>query len=258
MRNGPLLPLVVGIALCTASVALFYKWYKTRNSTSDEIDGASISKLKPKRVKNHSTKVESTISNDKVPIILGRLGANVKSIEERTNAKIQFREKDELNQICEISGQYEDVMKAADVIKEELARSQSRTEEMIIPTSAHKKICRQSGKVLHDICQRSFTQIHIDAGISDKNARRLLITGSTANIQNAKRLIAEKVHQDNEEQEAESKREPRYTPRGPSASTSLESLPNQTCKWFIQPGFNSIFMCYFDFIFSITTIDPES
>lgn len=234
MRNGQLLPVAVGIALCTASVALFYKWYKLRSSTSDEIDaGAPNAKLKPKRIKNHFTKVESTISNDKVPVIIGRLGANVKSIEERTNAKIQFREKDEANQICEISGQYEDVMKAADVIKEELARSQSRTEEMIIPTSAHKKICRQSGKVLHDICQRSFTQIHIDAGITDKNARRLLITGASANIQKAKKLIADKVRQDNEEQEAGNNREPRYsTSRGPSASTSLESLPNQTGKLF--------------------------
>lgn len=232
MRNGQLLPVAVGIALCTASVALFYKWYKIRSSTSDEVDGAPNSKVKPKRNKNHFTKVESTISNDKVPLIIGRLGANVKSIEERTNAKIQFREKDEANQICEISGQYEDVMKAADVIKEELARYQCRTEEMIIPTSAHKKICRQSGKVLHDICQRSFTQIHIDAGTTDKNARRLLITGSSANIQKAKKLIAEKVRQDNEEQDAEGKREPRYTSRGPSASTSLESLPNQTCKFF--------------------------
>lgn len=239
MRNGKLLPVAVGIALCTASVALFYKWYKMRSSTSDEVDGAPNSKMKPKRIENHFTKVESTISNDKVPIILGRLGANVKSIEERTNAKIQFREKDEANQICEISGQYEDVMKAADVVKDELTRSQSQTEEMIIPTSAHKKICRQSGKVLHDICQRSFTQIHIDAGITDKNARRLLITGSLANIQKAKKLIAEKVRQDTEEQEAESKREPRYTSRGPSASTSLESLPNQTCKLFNFATFNN-------------------
>lgn len=224
MRNGQLLPVAVGIALCTASVALFYKWYKTRNHTTDEVDGSPSFQFKSKRQKNQTTKVESTISNDKVPLICGRFGANLKAIEERTNAKIQFREKDDLHQVCEITGQYEHVMKAANLIKEELARSQSTTEEMIIPASAHKKICRQSGKVLHDICQRSFTQIHIDAGISDKSLRRLLITGSMANIQKAKRLIEEKVRQDIEEQEIENKREPRYTPKGPSASTSMESL----------------------------------
>lgn len=231
MRNGQLLPVAVGIALCTASVALFYKWYKTRNQPTDEIDGTPNFQLR-KRQKNQVTKVESTITNDKVPLIMGRYGANLKAIEERTHAKVQFRAKDDLHQICEITGQYENVMKAANLIKDELAKSQSTTDEMIIPTSAHKKICRQSGKILHDICQKSFTQIHIDAGINDKNARRLLITGSVANIQKAKRLIEEKVREDIQEREAENKREPRYNnSKGPSTSTSTESLTKPPRKY---------------------------
>lgn len=226
MSSVRVVPMTIGIVLCTASVALFYKWYKTRNETVDKVDGIPSFKSKFRRQKTE--KVESTVPNDMVPLICGRFGANLKAIEERTSVKISFREKDEFNQICEISGQYENVMKAAELIQQELARSKSTTDEMLIPARTHKKILRQSGKILHDICQRSYTQIHIDAGLCDKNVRRLLITGSVSNIQTAKRLIEEKIRQDTEELEAENKREPRHQ-KNPSPSTSVSNLSTHSC-----------------------------
>lgn len=229
MRNGvQLLPVVVGITLCTASAAIFYKWYKSRNQNTDQVDGTPKFKFK-KQQKNQITKVESTIPNDKVPLICGRYGANIKSIEEQTATKIQFCAKDDLYQVCEITGKYENVMKAAKLIKAELDGSHRVTDEMIIPTSTHKRICRQSAKILRDICQQSSTSISIDPGVNDKNTRRLLISGSTANIQRAKRLIEDTVRQDIEEQELENKREPRYVSKGPSSSTSMESLTKPSC-----------------------------
>lgn len=227
MKPVQVLPILVGLSLCGASAALLYAWYKTKDNATDEVDAPAKSAFPSKtKAKNKKiTKVECTISNSVVPIIIGRLGANVQAIEEKTQTKITFRQKDETNQICEISGVYENVMKAVDLVKEEASRSTNVTDEMIIPQSAYSKIIGRCGKILQDICRRSMAQVHIDAGVTgDKSTRRVLITGTRTHVNNAKRLIDELVRQDVEEREAENKREPRYSPRGPSASVSMEAL----------------------------------
>lgn len=64
MRNDQVIPVVVGITLCTASAALFYKWYKTRNG-GDAVDGAS----RPKRAIQQKTKVELKIPNESLQLV---------------------------------------------------------------------------------------------------------------------------------------------------------------------------------------------
>lgn len=227
MKPTQVLPVLVGLSLCGASAALLYVWYKTKDEQKDEVDSAPggnlFAKFKTKG-KEKVTKVECTIANDLLPLVLGRGGANIKSIEDSTNTKIEFREKDAKNQVCEISGAYENVMKAANLVKEEASRSANVTDEMIVPQSAYSKIIGRFGKTLQDICRKSLTQIHIDAGVyGDQSTRRVVITGSRANVNMAKRLIEEKVREDAEEQGVENKREPRGSPRS-TASVSSESL----------------------------------
>lgn len=227
MKNIQVLPVVVGITLCTASAALFYKWYKTKRR--DEVDG---SRVRPKRQAKKNVNVELTIPNDKVPLVIGRSGANVRDMESRHSVKVTFRQKDDAHQLCEIAGHYEDVMKAVDSVKDKLVQAVNVTENIIIPKSLCVKMSNRGGKTLQEISQQSFTKIHIDSGASDKNTRCLSITGSHANVQKAKYLIEEKVRQEREEQELELKREPRYSPKS-STSTSMENLknlPKQSCK----------------------------
>lgn len=227
MKPTQLLPVLVGLSLCSASAALLYVWYTTKDDKKDEVDGPAscglLTKLKTKE-KQKVTKVECTIPNDLVPLIIGRAGANVKAIADKTNTKIEFREKDALNQICEISGVYENVMKAANLVKEEASNLKNVKEEIFVPASAYNKIIGRQGQSLREICRKSLTQVNIDVNVDiDRSLRRVTIIGARTNVKMARRLIEDKVREHAEEQEAEGKREPRSSPRG-TASASSESI----------------------------------
>lgn len=226
MKNVQVLPVVVGITLCTASAALFYKWYKTRNAAQDQVDGARRPKWKAKKM-SKNTKIDVTIPNETLQLVMGRAGANVKAIEERTSVKISFRDKDVKSQICEITGSYESVMQAASLINDEIKRSQCVTEDIIIPKSTHEKI---SLHILRDICHTTATQIRIEGGVEDKTMRKVNITGTFPNVQKAKRLIEDQVRQDLIDRENESKREPRYSQKNSPINSSMESLSKQSCN----------------------------
>lgn len=230
-KNLQTVPLLVGLSLCGASAAILYVWYKSKNSSRDQTDSRPRGPLtRAKLAGQKASKVECAVSNDVVPLIIGRNGTNVKSIEDQTNTKILFRRKDDAQQVCEISGTYENVMKAANLIKEQASRSTNVTDEVSVSHAAFAKVFGRYGKTLQEICRKSHTQVHIDSGLAaDKSSRRVLITGSRANVNLAKRLIDEKIAEDAEEREAEIKREPRHTPRsGPSSAVSLESLPRDS------------------------------
>lgn len=227
MRNVQVLPVAVGITLCTVSVALFYKWYSTKN-TKDEVDGAPRLKLsgKEKRAKKRTEKIELTISNEKLPMVIGRAGANIKSIEEKTSAKIEFRDKDDKNQLCTITGPYENVMKAVNLINDEIKRSECVKEEIIILKSTYDKI---NFKILKEICRDTGTKIRL-SGLKDKNRRQLEISGPIANVQKAKRSIEEYERQHKIDLENDTKREPRYSQKNSPINSSMESLSKQSCN----------------------------
>lgn len=214
MRSVQVLPVVVGITLCTASAALFYKWYKTRNPGKDAVDGS-----KRKRIK--LDKVEIQIDNETMPLVLGRNGNSIKSIEERHDVKITFREKTDGKQVCEITGAYENVIQAATVVGDVVKKSKNLTEDLIIPKQAYLRI----SSTLSDICRETATQIRNSKnGLKDKNLRRLEISGSFANVRKAKQMIEERVRQDTVERENETKREPRFNQRNSPVNSSEESL----------------------------------
>lgn len=214
MRSVQVLPVVVGITLCTASAALFYKWYKTRNPSKDAVDGS-----KRKRIK--LDKVEIQIDNETMPLVLGRNGNSIKSIEERHDVKITFREKTDGKQVCEITGAYENVIQAATVVGDVVKKSKNLTEDLIIPKQAYLRI----SSTLSDICRETATQIRNSKnGLKDKNLRRLEISGSFANVRKAKQMIEERVRQDTVERENETKREPRFNQRNSPVNSSEESL----------------------------------
>lgn len=229
MRNIQVLPVAVGITLCTVSVALFYKWYTTKDS-ADEADGVRQRpkfSAKQKRANKRNEKIELTISNEKLPLVIGRSGANIKSIEEKTCAKIEFREKDDKNQLCTVTGPYENVMKAVNSINDEIKRSECVKEEVIILKSTYEKI---NFKILREICRDTGTKISIVSGLKDKNRRQLEISGTVVNVQKAKRSIEEHERQNKIDLENETKREPRYSQKNSPINSSMESLSKQSCN----------------------------
>lgn len=200
-----IIPLVIGVSLCSASAVLLYIWYKTKDR-EDETDSPSPT---PKSTKN--TRVECVISNNIVPLVVGRGGANIKSIEEKTNTQIRFKAKDDKSQICEINGKTENVKKAVELINVHASPPPNLTEEMLVPQSVCGKIIGRCGEALQEICRKSQAKVHIDAGDrTDGETRRVLITGTRAHVNMAKSLIEEKIRIDKESREnVEVKREPR-------------------------------------------------
>lgn len=212
MRSVQVLPVVVGITLCTA---LIYKWYKTRNPNKDAVDG-SKQKCKPKL-----DTIEMVIDNETMPLVLGRNGNSIKSIEERHEVKITFRDKADGKQMCQITGCYVNVMQAATAVDDVVKKSKNLTEELIIPKQAYLRI----SSTLSDICRDTATKIRNSKdGLMDNNQRRLEITGAFANVRKAKQMIEERMLQDTVDREHDTKREPRFNQKNSPVNSSMESL----------------------------------
>lgn len=219
MRSAQVIPVVVGITLCTASAAILYKWFKTRDSSKDAVDGGSRGGGSKRKRKPKLDKVEMTIDNETMPLVLGRNGNNVKSIEERHEVKITFHEKSDGKQLCEIAGAYENVLQAASVVDDVVKKSKNVTEELIVPKQAYLRI----SSTLSDICRETVTKIrNSNDGLKDKNLRRLEINGAFANVRKAKQMIEERVRQD--EIDTEITREPRFNQRNSPVNSSDENL----------------------------------
>lgn len=214
-----ILPVIVGLSLCSASAVLFYIWYKTKDQNSDTVDSSKTTSTNTntsgkQQNKSKQTKLECLVPNSIVPLVVGRSGANIKAIEQKTNTTIRFREKDDSNQICEISGAFENVHQAAHLVQQEASPPPNITEEMFVPQSACGQIVGRCGEALQEICRKSQAKVHVDAGDrGDGKTRRILISGTKVHVNVAKRLIEEKVKKDNDLRktvdETETKREPR-------------------------------------------------
>lgn len=228
-----IIPIAIGISLCSASALLFYIWYKTKDREDDDHN----SPVRPASKSSKNTKVDCTVPNAVVPLVVGRGGANIKSIEGKTNTQIRFRAKDESSQICEITGKLEDVKKAVELINIQASPPPNLTEEMLVPQTAYGKIVGRCGEALQEICRKSQAKVHIDAGDrGDGEIRRLQITGTRAHVNMAKKLIEEKIRLDKESREnVEVKREPRGKPVVESPTPVVETVPDDKPDVVVQP-----------------------
>lgn len=221
-------------SLCGASAAvLLYIWYRTKDDPDqDDID--SVTPVKSHKKSN--TKVECVIPNAIIPLVHGRAGANVKDIESKTATKIRFREHDEHSKICEITGAAADVKRAAALINQEASPAPIITQVVVVPQTACGKIIGRCGEALQEICRKSLAKVYVEAGVGGAAAatRVIKITGTQAQVQNARALIDAKVRQDEEMRrgvdETESKREPRGARAAAatlSAASSMNSLTGE-------------------------------
>lgn len=219
-----ILPLILGLSMCGASAVLIYIWYQTKDNETEE-------------QQTKSTKLECVMPNSIVPLVMGRSGANVKSIAEKTNTIISFREKDENNQICEIIGTIKNAQAAAKLIKQDASPPPILTEEMYVPQTVCGKIIGRCGETLQEICRKSMAKVYVDAGdhTSDGTTRRVLITGTQSHIHCARQLIEEKIQKDVEmrKNETELKREPRASSKysnGSSTTTTAATDSISSCE----------------------------
>lgn len=191
------IPYLLGLSLCGASAGLAYIWLRSKES--DNIDTT----IKPKKTKTHSqlAKVEFIIQNEMVPVVVGRTGANLQTIESKTSTMITFRENDDASQICEITGTQENVLKAEVLVREEASPMTIITEEIYIPQSAFAKLSSKACKAIREISRRSVAEVTVGAMKDDQSTdmRCVKIKGSRANVKIAKSLIEEKMRSDAKE-----------------------------------------------------------
>uniref|UniRef100_A0A6B2EDB9 Putative kinase anchor protein n=1 Tax=Phlebotomus kandelakii TaxID=1109342 RepID=A0A6B2EDB9_9DIPT len=220
--KAPVLPMLLGISLCGLSGALLYVYLRKRDDSKRPVRETKPSAL-PEGVG-----VTVVVRNDVVPLIVGREGASLRAIEEKTKTQIIFRHKDDANQLCTISGDVEAVKDAQKIIKQLSSRPLTVTEEVLVPQSACGKIIGRCGEALQEICRKSQAKVSVESGDrGDGTKRHVMISGSQAQVNTAKVLIEEKVKEDAEArrvlEEMQAKREPRLNHRGGSSNSSNSS-----------------------------------
>lgn len=211
-----IIPLAAGIFSVGALLYLYIR-RREKDKKKDSDDG-----LDPIET------LEFLLKKQQVPAIVGRNSVVLKSIEEKTNTVIEFRDSDEDHQICSIKGKKDDVAMAKDLIDIEAAKPCVITDELLVPISSCGKLEGYSGSALHEICSKSSAKVWVDPG-SRKNqaeSRRVLITGTEEQVQLAKKLIEEKIREVSEEPPAdekkdEIKREPRSSPSRYASNSSI-------------------------------------
>lgn len=176
----PVLPILLGLTLFGLSGALFYVYIK--KNEEDQKSSKSSKTSKPTKLEEKDIIVELTIKNDVAPIVVGRGGANLSSIQEKTGTKIVFREKDENNQICEIRGKIEAVKNATKLINLAASRPPIISEDIYVPQTACGKIIGRCGDSLQDICRKSCAKVSVESGDKgDGKTRRVIITNVLIN-----------------------------------------------------------------------------
>ncbi|CAD7079191.1 unnamed protein product [Hermetia illucens] len=230
MFQTPAIKFIFGLGLCSLGGAMLYMYFKNK----EEEDDTNIPDEK-ENAKKKEVALQLTISNEIVPTVMGRGGANLKVIEEKTGTVIRFREKDDNNQYCEIRGQLQNVEKAKAMLMKEIQSSPIVNEEIFVPQTACGKIIGRCGESLQEICRISHAKVSVDSGdrSSGNKTRRVVITGNRKQVNTAKKLIQDKINEDvafrKSLEESLQKRERRRSPTNSVSSThsSMTSLGPQ-------------------------------
>lgn len=100
LMGSSALKLVLGVGLCALSGALMLLYFRLADE-DEQLDKARNKRktfLEKSKKSNNSKcptgeeiRIEIKIPNQHIPLIAGRSGANLKSIEEKTKTSIQFK-----------------------------------------------------------------------------------------------------------------------------------------------------------------------
>lgn len=170
----PILPLILGLSACSVGGALIYHYFRKRQQDDDEEQTiVSLVESQPLIVIIKETKV---VSNDFIPVIVGRSSLSLKSLEAKTRTKISFEEHDEDAQLCTVEGTKEGVAEAIKIISQIISKPVILTEELEVSQSACGKIIGRCGEMLQEICRKSMAKVSVNS--NDAQKRQVIITGT--------------------------------------------------------------------------------
>ncbi|XP_068151887.1 tudor and KH domain-containing protein homolog [Drosophila tropicalis] len=232
LRNSPFsgtptYKLLLGFGLCSLGGAMLYAYFKNRqdddNDNNDNGDRRNVQRTqdKPKEIC-----VKIIVENDHVPLIIGRGGANIKLIEEKTSAKIRLRDKDSGHKFCDISGVPDAVKAARFLLLKEIERAPIEKVEIQISQRLANKLNGRGGELLQDISRSSLAKLSIDPNGRNGKAK-ITVIGNQKQVNIARKLLDEQIEEDEElrraVEEVEQRREPRRSPTNSLASSLYSS-----------------------------------
>uniref|UniRef100_A0A1B0A7M9 Tudor domain-containing protein n=1 Tax=Glossina pallidipes TaxID=7398 RepID=A0A1B0A7M9_GLOPL len=226
LANTPALKFIIGLSLCTIGGTMLFAYFRARDD-DDSVDEREKKVMGTKRPE--ILKIEMKIPNQDIPLIAGRSGANIKSIEEKTQTKINFRAKDDSSQLCEIVGYPDNIKEARSMLVKELERSPIVTQHIYVPQDVCGKIMGRCGEAMQEICRISLAKVSVESGLNNVNSRCITVTGNNRQVNIAIKMIEDKIEEDMKltqaVKEAEEMRMPRRSPLN-SITSSLYSSQN--------------------------------
>ncbi|TDG49928.1 hypothetical protein AWZ03_003704 [Drosophila navojoa] len=235
----PTYKLLLGFGLCSLGSAMLYAYFKSRNDGTDETgtnkqtagEQEQMQKQKPQQ-KEICLKI--VVDNDHVPLIIGRGGANIKLIEEKSGAKIRLRDKDNSHKFCDINGLPDAVKAARVMLIKEIERAPIVKMELQVPLRLANRISGRGGEIIQDISRTSLAKLSVD--LNGRNGKaKIIIVGNQKQVNIARKLLDDQIEEDEQLRlavdEVEQHREPRRSPSYSltssvySSQTSLSSQP---------------------------------
>ncbi|KAG7177119.1 tudor and KH domain-containing protein homolog isoform X1 [Homarus americanus] len=191
--------LPLGGALLLSGVAGAVLYYITKKD-EDEI------KLVTARV-NHWSTVQVQVPVDAVGLVIGRQGANIKLIQDRTNTNIRISDEgEEGHRLCVISGLEKNITLAQTLILKTVNEQPViETTEMLVPYGAIGRVIGRNGESIRTISHLSGAKVFVDRDEDltlslpyPEDMRKIVLKGSKEQIEAARSLLLEKVVEDEE------------------------------------------------------------
>ncbi|KAK7861624.1 hypothetical protein R5R35_010127 [Gryllus longicercus] len=229
-----LIQLLVGVSLTGITAGLLYLLLGKDEDDVEEL----VQRIKTSR----SATIEVKIPKDCVGVVIGRGGANIKEIQDKSETKINFKDEqpEENFRVCIIRGTPEAAQLAESLIHEFISNQPLiEVTTVLVPQNACGRIIGRNGENIRSISRASSAKITVESSsTNDKSCpagpvRRVFIKGTSDQIEIAKALIQEKVEEDAEirkKMESLNSRPPRggketvhYLTAGPEAQVQSET-----------------------------------
>lgn len=191
---------ILGISASTSALLLYWL-YRTAQDEEEEV---SERRKKPE-VTSRQTVIEVPIPRKAVGGIIGRQGGVIKELQEKSGAKMNFKDDDSQaadgQRILVIRGSTETAQIAECMVLKYLADLPDTVEEKIfVPVHTLGRIIGKGGETVRQMGRSSNTKIFIDRTREEyrKEPRLITLVGTKANIEIAKTLIQEKIKEEDE------------------------------------------------------------
>lgn len=172
---------------------LLYLYFKKEE---DEEEDIACSKREGRTIV-----LEMPIPRDVVGSVIGRGGANIKEVERKSATRINFKveeSEDSKHRTCVIRGRQEDCEHAKALVYQIMAAlPKLRSEEVWVPKWSCGRIIGRNGDTIRFMTRTSKATIKLEDIVED-GRQRIMVRGETADIEVAKKLIFEKVAEEQE------------------------------------------------------------